>query len=439
MLLDFNLSTDLADVQNRIGGTLPYMSPEQVEQVLISPGEPSTLDERTDLYSVGVIGYELLRGRLPFATDGLGIADKQHAQDYVDKIQAGAPSLRANQLQLDHRTAQVIAQCLEADRDKRPSSAKVLLAQLESCRTPLARLRRAMLRHPRRSFAIAAGIAAVILAVTVFLALRAPLHVRETELAWQALAANDQSGAREHFQQALAAEPQYIDALNGMGRVDFLAGIYNSEDNPWKKSYELQPDPRIAACLGYQDCVHGKLDSGLVWLEKAQIELDNSAELLCNLATIKRLRGSDWQAEAIDLYSRALEIKQQLRPALVGRAQAAFTLDKNSKQPIRRQAVEDLDQAVLLQNPSPELLATTAKYHLAAYPSSEEHYQKAKLLAIRSLEEGLGYAELKNILFRERLMEEPEMQSYQEKKSALSKENKESIWADPWKALFSRQ
>jgi hypothetical protein len=60
---DFGLAVreeELAGEKGRLAGTLPYMSPEQVRR------EGHRLDGRTDVYSLGVVLYELLCGRRPF-------------------------------------------------------------------------------------------------------------------------------------------------------------------------------------------------------------------------------------------------------------------------------------------------------------------------------------------------------------------------------------
>src|SRR5262249_2212501 len=60
---DFGLAVreeDLAGQRGILVGTLPYMSPEQVRR------ESHHIDGRTDIYSLGVVLYELLCGRRPF-------------------------------------------------------------------------------------------------------------------------------------------------------------------------------------------------------------------------------------------------------------------------------------------------------------------------------------------------------------------------------------
>lgn len=65
-VMDFGIARIMGDMHlTRTGlkvGTLYYMSPEQV----LTPRE---LDQRTDIYSAGIVLYEMLSGRLPFDTD----------------------------------------------------------------------------------------------------------------------------------------------------------------------------------------------------------------------------------------------------------------------------------------------------------------------------------------------------------------------------------
>src|SRR5690606_24487688 len=63
-VLDFSVAKLLADrgfrtAAGMVFGTPEYMSPEQ--------GRGRQLDSRSDLYALGIIGYEMLTGRVPFA------------------------------------------------------------------------------------------------------------------------------------------------------------------------------------------------------------------------------------------------------------------------------------------------------------------------------------------------------------------------------------
>src|SRR5207244_1261487 len=69
MLVDFNLAEDTKSrgqaERASVGGTLPYMAPEHLEA--FGGGSASRLDGRSDIFSLGVILFELLTGRHPFA------------------------------------------------------------------------------------------------------------------------------------------------------------------------------------------------------------------------------------------------------------------------------------------------------------------------------------------------------------------------------------
>ena len=97
-------------------GTLHYMSPEQVS------GE--RLDGRSDLYSLGVVAYQILSGRLPF--DGL-----QAAAVLVAHATRPAPPLREAAPAVPASLAAVVDRCLRKDPAERYPTGEALADALE--------------------------------------------------------------------------------------------------------------------------------------------------------------------------------------------------------------------------------------------------------------------------------------------------------------------
>jgi WD40 repeat protein len=92
-------------------GTLPYMSPEQVA------GDPDDLDVRSDVYSIGVVAYELLSERLPYDVSGKSIQEVVRTICEVEPVRLGA-------LNRDCRgdIETIIAKSTEKERDSRYES-----------------------------------------------------------------------------------------------------------------------------------------------------------------------------------------------------------------------------------------------------------------------------------------------------------------------------
>ena len=117
-----NSDVALTTMHTHVGdllGTLAYMSPEQCE------ADPSAIDIRSDVYSLGVVLFELVCGRLPYDVASTSIPAATRL------IREQAP-LRPSTLQRTTRgdLETIVLKALEKDRSKRFASADALGADL---------------------------------------------------------------------------------------------------------------------------------------------------------------------------------------------------------------------------------------------------------------------------------------------------------------------
>ena len=103
--------------QGMVLGTPPYMSPEQFTG--------KALDSRSDIYSLGVMAYEMLVGKLPFEADTPWQWATQHMSVQPTPFEVSAPS---RDLPMGMR--QAILKALSKDRDQRQTSAREFFAEL---------------------------------------------------------------------------------------------------------------------------------------------------------------------------------------------------------------------------------------------------------------------------------------------------------------------
>ena len=264
-------------------GTPHYMAPEQVEK-------PETVDHRADIYSLGVVFYEMLTGELPLG-------------------KFAAPSRK---VEVDVRLDEVVLRALEKEPARRYQQVSQVKTAVETIGTR--RDRRANPSFPRQfgrevlrlvlyGLAVIAG--SIVLWIATYFFKReergnpAQLSQEGWEL-WQARRFNE---AIPKFQQAVKVSPSDANAWNGLGWARFNSGKAVEAEQAFKKCLDLEPD-HSAALNGLGQVYLAQRKNGLAetYLRKAAPQAPAAWYGLARLYLLqgKYAEAAEWAQKVVD-------------------------------------------------------------------------------------------------------------------------------------------
>jgi tetratricopeptide (TPR) repeat protein len=283
MLLDFNLALERDVPAQRIGGTLPYMSPEQIRASVLRDST-AKVDHRSDVFSLGLILYELLCDCPAFGSLPWKPSPRSVGEHLLQQQRRGARPLIARNWQVDPALARLIERCLAFEPDRRPQTAGELAAQLQAQLGRLPRSRRWMRRHRNVVYAGVLLAASLGGAVAGYAYSRDPYWVRMYRTGLAHTDRSEYAKAVECFTASLHAQPADYDVLLARARAHKLSGDYLLALSDYRQAEGIRVSPLLTASKAYCLSKAGHFQSAIVCYETVVHEGRHDAVLLTALA-----------------------------------------------------------------------------------------------------------------------------------------------------------
>ena len=370
MLLDFNLATDIEVEVPTLGGTLPYMPPEQIKDVHLKPFEAKRIgDPRSDIFSLGVILYELLTGTLPFGAPEPTSSAKDAANAHLKEQQDAPVSLHKLNPGVDASLERTINRCLSMDIAERPATATELADELLRYFSPRQRL----VRWCRRHFTALMTVSALLLVagslLSWHLVTRPPYDARQYMSGIAEIERGEFREAITRFDRIMDSDEQRIPFLFTRGAALQRQGEHELAAMDFGRIGSRSNEPAVLELSAYSAAQNVKT----VGLAKICYGLlsqrpDANAQTFLNHA-YSTYRLSPRSPGVVRAASRAIEMDPTLQLAYQVRALSHKSLGEIDL------AINDMDEAIRLGPIDGFLLSDAA----SVYKSAEGDEREARL------------------------------------------------------------
>src|SRR5215470_435463 len=284
LVMDFGLARSVeSEGMTQTGallGTIEYMSPEQAMG--------KTLDQRSDLFAVGLIFYELLSGKMPFKAEtamaSLLMRNQERAVPLAD-IDATVPA----------GLSDMVARCLERDLDRRYPTASEIITDLDAWQGKRPVMASIIMQAPKPEKKIpwkwAVPGVAVVLAAGIFLAIpktrQMILHPGSTGVRVSLVNANLPALAQGKYVAVMPfrviGDPAALGYVaDGLGealstKLFQLKTIHVASSDEARKIDPNMAIPQIAQKLGANMVVQGTVQGGADQL-RITVKLENAVD-----------------------------------------------------------------------------------------------------------------------------------------------------------------
>jgi serine/threonine protein kinase/tetratricopeptide (TPR) repeat protein len=391
MLLDFNLSFDESEGKREVvGGTIPYMAPEQLLD-LQSRGK-GAIDARTDLYSLGVMAFELLAARHPFPVNARNMTEFGHL---IAMREAGPPELREINPEIPAAVESIVRKLLAPKPENRYQTARQLVEDLDRQitdrplrfapdRSPTERLNKWRRRNPR---ALVALVVAAVVAAAGGTGAFAYSEVQRREVGEAESRARRTQDGLDAARLDLVLPNDAAARARGMNAALQLLGEWNLPHDPkWQSKPAFQRVPARQKPILSADI--GEL---LLLTALARWESDRTPAAAAEARYLNELAGGCYadappflvrQRAELDaaIAGQAVEIPELPAPSTARDyfldGAALFVLGKFDA------ATRPLEKAIAAQpnHGAAQFLLARCRQHLGQYERAVERYQSAGVL-----------------------------------------------------------